>query len=148
MIQFGPLTHYHTMPHFDALKIYSCEKHREERRNCYFSFFHNVSALYGTYFYFKCTLKCRLEFVSICTSLKFCRLVIGCHILFKQITLRRLLKTLWEKQKMLVGSIFSFTHNVSSPYQGTLISLHLLLNYFVIPRTCFQIGRFYNVIVW
>ena len=28
------LTHYHTMPHFDALKIYSCGKHCEKRRNC------------------------------------------------------------------------------------------------------------------
>ena len=28
------LTHYHTMLHFDALKIYSCGKHCEERRNC------------------------------------------------------------------------------------------------------------------
>ena len=28
------LTHYHTMPHFDTLKIHSCGKHREKRRNC------------------------------------------------------------------------------------------------------------------
>ena len=28
------LTHYHTMPHFDTLKIYSCGKHCEKRRNC------------------------------------------------------------------------------------------------------------------
>ena len=28
------LTHYHTMPHFDTLKIYSCGKHFEKRRNC------------------------------------------------------------------------------------------------------------------
>ena len=28
------LTHYHTMLHFDALKIYSCRKHCEKRRNC------------------------------------------------------------------------------------------------------------------
>ena len=27
------LTHYHTMPHFDTLKIYSCGKHHEKRRN-------------------------------------------------------------------------------------------------------------------
>ena len=31
---FFSLTHYHTMPHFDALKIYSCGKHCEKRRNC------------------------------------------------------------------------------------------------------------------
>ena len=28
-------------------------------------------------FHIKCALKCRLQFVSICTSLKFCRLVMG-----------------------------------------------------------------------
>ena len=28
------LTHYHTMLHFDALKIYSCGKHCEKKRNC------------------------------------------------------------------------------------------------------------------
>ena len=26
--------HYHNMPHFGALKIYSCGKHCEKRRNC------------------------------------------------------------------------------------------------------------------
>ena len=30
----GALTHYHTMPHFEAPKIYSCGKHCEKRRNC------------------------------------------------------------------------------------------------------------------
>ena len=28
------LTHYDTIPHFDALKIYSCGKHCEKRGNC------------------------------------------------------------------------------------------------------------------
>ena len=28
------LTHYHTMLQFDTLKIYSCGKHCEKRRNC------------------------------------------------------------------------------------------------------------------
>ena len=32
---FTALTHYHKMPHFDALKIYSCGKHCEKRRNCW-----------------------------------------------------------------------------------------------------------------
>ena len=27
------LTHYDTMQHFDTLKLYSCEKHSEKRRN-------------------------------------------------------------------------------------------------------------------
>ena len=33
-IYFGWLAHHHTVPHFDALKIYSCGKHCEKRRNC------------------------------------------------------------------------------------------------------------------
>ena len=28
------LSYYHTIPHFDTLKIYSCGKHCEKRRNC------------------------------------------------------------------------------------------------------------------
>ena len=28
------ITHYHTTTHFDALKIYSCGKHWEKKRNC------------------------------------------------------------------------------------------------------------------
>ena len=35
MLSFGnELTHYHTMPRFDARKICSCGKHCEKRRNC------------------------------------------------------------------------------------------------------------------
>ena len=28
------LTHYHTMQHFHTIKIYSCGKHCERKRNC------------------------------------------------------------------------------------------------------------------
>ena len=31
---FNQLTHYHTILQFDALKIYTCKKHCEKRRNC------------------------------------------------------------------------------------------------------------------
>ena len=55
------LTHYHTVPHFDTLKIYGGGKHSE----------------HVTMFSTLCTLKCRLQFVSIWTSLKFCHLVMG-----------------------------------------------------------------------
>ena len=30
----GNLNQYHTMTHFDAIKIYSCGKYCEKRRNC------------------------------------------------------------------------------------------------------------------
>ena len=47
------LTHYHTMRHFDALKIYSCGKHCDKRTKLLvtsnFSFSHNV-------FYSRCCL--------------------------------------------------------------------------------------------
>ena len=33
-IYFVELTHYRTMPHFDALKICSSGKHCDKRRNC------------------------------------------------------------------------------------------------------------------
>ena len=49
------LTHYHTMLHFHALKIYSCGKHCEKRRNCLLqaiSPFLTFSILYGIYFSF------------------------------------------------------------------------------------------------
>ena len=68
------LTHYHTMLHFDVLKMYSCGKHFEKRRNSLeqaispFSqcFLPNMALI----FHFKCTLKYRLQFVSIWPSLK------------------------------------------------------------------------------
>ena len=41
------LTHYHTIPHFDALKIYSCRKHCEKRRNCFLPYM-------VLFFHFKC----------------------------------------------------------------------------------------------
>ena len=44
-VKFG-LTHYHTMPHFDALKIYRCGKLSKEEKllvTSNFSFSHNVS---------------------------------------------------------------------------------------------------------
>ena len=47
-----------------------------------FFFSHNVFyPIDDTYFHFKCTLKCRLQFVSIWASLKLCRLVMGKGVL-------------------------------------------------------------------
>ena len=54
------LTHYHTIPHFDALKMYSCRKHCEKRKNCLFQAISPFSQCFLPYlvliFYFKCTL--------------------------------------------------------------------------------------------
>ena len=50
------LTHYHTILHFDALKIYSFGKHCEKRRNCLqqavLPFLSVFSTQCGTYFSF------------------------------------------------------------------------------------------------
>ena len=61
------LTYYRTMPHFDALKIYSYGKHCEKRRNCLqFLLFSQCFLRYmALIFQFKRTLKCRLLFFSI-----------------------------------------------------------------------------------
>ena len=72
------LIHYHTMPHFDTLKINSCGKLENIVRKgeiaCdkQFLLFSQCSLPYMAFFFFfhfKCTLKC-LQFVSIWTSLK------------------------------------------------------------------------------
>ena len=72
-------------PHFDTLKIYSCGKHCEKRRNCLYqaisSFPTVFSTLCDTYYYTKFTLNCRLQFVSFWTTLKFYCLVMGLSLL-------------------------------------------------------------------
>ena len=68
-------------PQNDALKIYSCRKHCEKGEiACYkqFLLFSQCFLPYMTLiFHFQCTLKCRLQFLSILTSQIFFRLVMG-----------------------------------------------------------------------
>ena len=49
------LTHYHTKPHFDALKIFrrgkDCKKGRNRLEQAISSFLKMFSTLYGTYFF-------------------------------------------------------------------------------------------------
>ena len=78
------LTHYHIMLHFDAVKIYRCRAvenivRKEIACNKLFvlSFLTMSSTIYGSYFHFKCTLKCRLQIAFIWTNLKLCRLEMG-----------------------------------------------------------------------
>ena len=92
------------MPPFYALKIYSLGKYRNKR----FLLFSQCFLAYVVFiFHFKRTLKCHLRFVSIWTSLKF---LLSCKGLTLYHTIppfnypgkgRGLLKTLWEKEKML-----------------------------------------------
>ena len=78
------LTHYHSIPHFDALKIYrniaveNIVRKGKIACNKQFLLFSQYFLPYMVLiFHFKCTLKCRLQSVSIWTSLKYCRLVMG-----------------------------------------------------------------------
>ena len=69
------------MPHFDALKIYSCGKIvRKGEIACnkqFLLFLQCFLPFMALIFHFKYTLKCRLQFVSIWTSLQLCRLLMG-----------------------------------------------------------------------
>ena len=56
-----------------------------------------------------------------------------------------LLKTLWEKEKKLVTSIFSFSHGVF--YSIKEINHHLSNTEFVVCK-CFQFGNVQNSVVW
>ena len=74
------LTHYHTVPHFDAQTIYIIVENmvRKGEFACYKQFLlfsQCFQAYMAINFHFKCTLKCRLQFVSILNMLTFCRLV-------------------------------------------------------------------------
>ena len=57
---------------------------------------------------------------------------------------RGLLETLWEKEKMLVSSIFSFSHNVFYPSQNIFQNFNHI-SIFVCKR--FQFRQVYNFVV-
>ena len=121
------LTHYHTMPHFDARNIYSCGKLCEKRRNgleqAISPFLTMFFILYGTYVL--CTLKCRLQFVSIIDQSK---------ILSSGKNLKDWIYQ-WFKggqyEKPFQYSIFRllpfFKRPERLPQSGTLLTLSLLL---------------------
>ena len=64
----------------------------------------------------------------------------------KELNIRRsLLKTLWGKEKMLVSSIFSFSHNVFNIFQNKFqIFIHI---YFVVCK-CFEFEPVKNFVNW
>ena len=64
---------------------------------------------------------------------------------FQQPCLMGLLKTLWEKEKMPVTSIFFFSHNVFYPIKDRYH--HLGNNQFVVCK-CFQFGRGQDFVIW
>ena len=89
----GYLTYYHTIPHFDALKIYSCENHCEKRRNAcnnqFLLFSQCILPYMPLIFHFRCTIKCCLQFFSIWNSLKFCRNRLNLELFGKKLTLHQ-----------------------------------------------------------
>ena len=80
------LIHFHTIPHFDALKIYSCGKHCEKRRNCLEQaispFLTMFSTLYGTYFPFYMHFKISS---AICFNLDQSKILSSCNGLINHI---------------------------------------------------------------
>ena len=64
---------------------------------------------------------------------------------FQRPCIKSPLKTLWEKEKMLVTSIFSFSHNVFYPSQNKLQLFNYI--YFVVCK-CFQFGPVQFFVVW
>ena len=64
---------------------------------------------------------------------------------FLLLSQRSLLKTLWEKEKILVTSIFSFSHNVFYPSQNKFQFFSHI--YFIVYK-CFQFGPDKNFVVW
>ena len=82
-ILIGPdLTHYHIMPHFDALNIYiavvNILRNGEIACNKQFLLFSQwFLPFMARIFNFRCISKCRLQFVSVWTSIQFRRLLIA-----------------------------------------------------------------------
>ena len=69
------------MTHFDAVNIFICGnivRKGETACDKQFLLFSQCFLPYmALIFHFKCTLKCHLQLISVWTSLKFCRLVMG-----------------------------------------------------------------------
>ena len=70
------------MPHFDAPKIYSFQNivrkgEIASNTEALFPFLTMFLPYVTLIFHLKCTLRCRLQSVSVRTSLKFCCLVMG-----------------------------------------------------------------------
>ena len=63
---------------------------------------------------------------------------------FNDLEKQNLLKTLWEKEKMLVTSFFSFSHNVFYPFQN---KFHFFGHTYFVVCKCFQFLPVQNFVV-
>ena len=99
----------------------------------------------------KCWLQAFSPFPTMFSSLikyrkkKFCCLTHSYTMTFWRVRERRLFNSLQEKEKILVTSIFSFSHNVFNIITNR--NYHLSYIYFVFYR-CLQFGQGQVVVVW
>ena len=64
---------------------------------------------------------------------------------FLRVCSTSLLKTLWEKEKLLITSNFSFSHSVFYPF-GELPSI--FIKFKIVVCKLFQFGPLQNIVVW
>ena len=64
---------------------------------------------------------------------------------FEDLWKRNHLKTVWEKEKMLVTSIFSFSQNVFYPFK---LKFQFLSHIYCVICNCFQFGQDLNFFIW
>ena len=80
-LEASKIEDHNPLPHNATLKIYTCGKHCEKGEIAYNKQYLLFSQCFLPYFelifHFKCTVDCRLQLLSVWTSLKFCRLVMG-----------------------------------------------------------------------
>ena len=121
-------------------KYHSGLKHCEKRKNCLFRAFSPVLTRFSTAVYL---LMC--ENVVLCgnglTWIKtFCMCInpFPNKPWFLRVCRTSLLKTLWEKEKLLVTSNFSFSHSVFYPFEA-LSSILIKLE--IVVCKLFRFGR-------
>ena len=120
------------MPHFEALKIYSFGQHCEKRRNCLLQaispFLTTFCTLYGSYFPFYMNLNPfpnKPWFLRVCST--------------------TLLKSPWEKEKLLLTSNFSFFPQCFLPIWRTFFHFHQILNCHLLTLSIWRSRKF---VVW
>ena len=132
---FRNLTHYHTMPHCDALKIYGRGKHCEKRTNCsqqaislVLAMFSNLNGIYFSFWmHFKVssTICFDLDLSKILSFGNGLKQVISelsqnAHFFtiktFKHFQTGGFLKTLWKNKEVLVISTV-FSNNIVLTYE-------------------------------
>ena len=134
------------MPHFDALKIYSCGKHCEKRRNCLEQaispFLTMFSTLYDTYFSFYMHFKMSSV---ICFNLDRSKILLSVYGLnlyhtiptFNDLDKDSFLKYCGKWRKCWLLTFLLFPHNIFYPINDR--NYHCSYIKFVVCK-CFKFG--------